>query len=179
MWRFVKHFFKNFKQTGAILPSGNELASAMVEPIDFTKTTHIVEVGAGTGVFTKKILSKMNKNCELTVVEINKEFCNELRKIKDKRLTIIEGNALHLSSCVKKADAVVSGLPLVNFPEEERHKILSEIKKVSEKYIQFHYSTLAEKEIKQHFEILTKKRVLKNVPPAIVYNCKSKNIVTK
>ncbi len=174
MWRFVKQFFKNFKQTGAVLPSSEELASAMVLPIDFTKTNHIVEVGAGTGVFTKKILSKMKKDSALTVVEINKEFCQELKKIKDKRLTIIEGNALHLSSCVKKADFVVSGLPLVNFSENERNKILREIRKVGEKYVQFHYSPLAEKEIKQYFEILNKKHVLKNVPPAIVYSCKRK-----
>lgn len=174
MWRFVKHFFKNFKQTGAVLPSGEELANAMVLPIDFSKTAHIVEIGAGTGAFTKKILSKMNKKCALSVVEINREFCNELRKIKDKRMTIIEGNALHLSSAVKKADFVVSGLPLVNFSNEEQHKILREIKKVSEKYVQFHYSPLAESAIKQHFEILSKKHVLKNVPPAIVYSCKRK-----
>jgi len=174
MWRFVKHFFKNFKQTGAVLPSGEELANAMVSPIDFTKTTHIVEIGAGTGVFTKKILSKMKKDSALTIVEINKEFCQELKKIKDKRLKVIEGNALHLSSCVKKADFVVSGLPLVNFSNEEQNKILREIKKVSEKYVQFHYSPLAENAIKQHFEILSKKRVLKNVPPAIVYECRRK-----
>jgi phospholipid N-methyltransferase len=174
MWRFVKHFFKNIKQTGAIMPSGKELAEAMVAPIDFSKTTHIVEIGAGTGAFTKKILSKMKKESALTIVEINKEFCNELRKIKDKRLKIIEGNALHLSSAVKKADYVVSGLPLVNFSKQEQQKIFHEIQKVSERYVQFHYSPLAEKEIKQHFEILNKKRVLKNVPPAIVYSCKRK-----
>jgi phospholipid N-methyltransferase len=174
MWRFVKHFFKNFKQTGAIMPSGEELSNAMVSPIDFSKTNHIVEIGAGTGAFTKKILSKMKKDSALTVVEINKEFCDELKKIKDKRLKIIEGNALHLSSAVKKADYVVSGLPLVNFSKEEQQKILHEIQKVSEKYVQFHYSSLAEKEIKQHFEILNKKHVLKNVPPAIVYDCKRK-----
>lgn len=174
MWQFIKHFFKNFRQTGAIMPSGEELACAMVSPIDFSKTKHIVEVGAGTGVFTKKILKKMGKNCKLTVVEINKEFCDELKKIKDKRMTLIEGDAKHLSKNVSFADVIISGLPLAGFSKKDRHAILGEMQKTTKQYIQFHYSTLTEKDIKQYFQIENKKNILLNVPPAIVYECRRK-----
>jgi len=175
MWRFVKHFFKNTRQTGAIIPSGKDLTLAMVEPIEFSKTKNITEIGAGTGVFTKKILEKMSKDCTLTVIEINKEFCAELSKIKDKRMKLIEGDARNLSKIISNADVVVSGLPLASFTKKDRHTVLEEIQKITNQYIQFHYSTLTEKDIRQYFEIKNKKNVLLNVPPAIVYSCKKKH----
>lgn len=173
MWKFIKEFIVSPRQTGAILPSGPALTEAMLTPINFSEALHIVELGPGTGAFTHQILRKMRPDAHLTVIEVNKEFIKKMRDIKDKRLTIIHGDAAKLSLHVKSADYIISGLPLVSLPATKRDIILQEIKKtVKNRYVQFHYSPLAEKDIKKHFKITAKKNIARNIPPAIVYVCR-------
>lgn len=166
---FIKQFLKNPQQIGALTPSSPGLTRAMLEPIDFDKARDIVELGPGTGPFTRALLKKMRPDARLFVVEINDEFCVQLRKIDDKRLHVIHGDAGKLSALVSRADYVVSGLPLITFPKEVASAILVEIAKIAPTYIQFHYSTLAEKLLRKHFKKVTRKVVLLNVPPAVVY----------
>lgn len=170
MMNFIMQFFKNPIRTGAILPSSPELIKAMVKPIDFKKAKHIVELGPGTGAITREILKQMSPDAKLTALEICPEFCEELKTWKDKRFKVIHADAQHLSKHVKKADYVISGLPLIGLPEKTHTKILREVKKVMKNaYIQFHYSPLGEPYLKKHFRHITKKIAVKNIPPAIVY----------
>ena len=166
----MKQFILNPWKTGAIMPSGPELVNAMLEPIDFTKAQNIVELGPGTGAITKEILKRMQPDAKLTAVEICHDFCKDLSQIKDSRFAILHADAKYLSAFIKEADYVVSGLPLLSLPKEDHKQILQEIKKVTrEKYIQFHYSPLGERQLKKHFSKITKKIAVKNIPPAIVY----------
>lgn len=175
MWKFIKQFVLRPRQTGAILPSSPDLARAMLAPIDFKTAQHIVELGPGTGAFTHLILKKMKKDARLTAIEVNEQFYKQLKKIKDARLKLIHGDAQKLSIHAKSADYVISGLPLVSFTKEQRKKTLEEIKKVvRNKYVQFNYSPLAEKDLKEHFTF-TKRTIYRNIPPATVYTCKPIN----
>ncbi len=170
MFNFIKQFFKNPVRTGAILPSSPALVKAMIDPINFKKAKHIVELGPGTGAITKELLKKMKPDAKLTALEICEEFCTELKKWDDKRLTVVHADAQHLSKHVDEADYIISGLPLVGLPEKMHVKILKEVKKVMKHaYIQFHYTPLAEPYLKKHFKHISKKIAVKNVPPAIVY----------
>jgi len=172
MWSFVKQFVLHPKQVGSVLPSGPELAGLMIKPIDFKKAKHIVELGPGTGIITEQILKHMRKDATLTVIEINKKFCEHLNKNKDPRLKIIEGDASKLTTHVSTADYVVSGLPLANFSKEATIAILEEIKKIKKyAYIQYHYSPIRESYYKQNFKNVKRKITLKNIPPAFVYVC--------
>src|SRR3989344_793476 len=109
MLSFIKQSLLHPRRTGAIAPSSRHLAQAMLEPVDFVHAKHIVELGPGTGVFTRMILKRMRKDAKLTVVELNPDFCNNLTKINDQRLRIINADARDLSS-VKHADYVISSL---------------------------------------------------------------------
>jgi phospholipid N-methyltransferase len=174
MINFIKQFILHPRRTGAIMPSSPDLAKAMLSSVDFKKAKHIVELGPGTGAFTHLILQKMRKDAKLTLVELNKEFCKELAQINDKRLTIMNEDAQKLSKYATTADYVISGLPMNGFTKEQHRKILGEIKKITKNaYVQFHYSPLAEKYIKEYFSRVSKKTVLKNIPPAIVYTAKN------
>jgi phospholipid N-methyltransferase len=172
MIKFIKQFLLHPRRTGAIMPSSPDLAEAMLEPVDFAKANHIVELGPGTGAFTNLILSRMKKDSKLTVLELNEEFCKQLSKIKDPRLEIINGDALKLSTYIKSTDYIISGLPLNNFSKEHHKKIVEEVKKVVKRaYVQFHYSKLGEKYLTKEFKKIKTKTVLRNIPPAIVYTC--------
>lgn len=167
MLSFIKQSILHPRRTGAIAPSSRHLAQAMLEPVDFAHAKHIVELGPGTGVFTRLILRRMRKDAQLTVIELNPLFCKNLKNIRDLRLTIINGDARNLSS-VKHADYVISSLPLNAFNKADRLKIIHEIKQITESYIQFQYFPFGEKYFKENFKV-TRKFVMKNIPPAIVY----------
>jgi phospholipid N-methyltransferase len=170
MINFIKQFILHPRQTGAILPSSPALVKAMIAPINFKTAKHIVELGPGTGAITKEILKNMRLDAKLTALELSPEFCKGLKKWNDKRLTVINVDAQHLSKHVDKADYIISGLPLIGLPEKTHVKILKEVKKVMKNaYIQFHYSPLGEPYLKKHFKHITRKIAVKNIPPAIVY----------
>jgi phospholipid N-methyltransferase len=147
----------------------------MLKPVDFSKAKVIVELGAGTGVFTRAILKRMRKDARLFVFEINPAFVNQLKTIKDKRMTLLAKPAEQLSRHVPRADAVISALPLMAFPQKSVQKILAEVKKVLTPegiYVQFQYGIKSLKLLKRIFADVTLDFTPLNVPPAFVYRCK-------
>jgi phospholipid N-methyltransferase len=179
--KFIRTFFKNRKMIGAISPSSPALAKKMLESIDFINARVIVELGPGTGVFTKIILQKMHPNCKLIVFELNATFIQNLQNtIKDERFIAVHDSAEHLKQYLQthqlnKADYIVSSLPLTAIPETIREKILRcshENLNDHGEYIQFQYSLLQRKLIKSIYQRQKIKFTPFNLPPAFVYICK-------
>ncbi len=76
---------------------------------------------------------------------------------------------------VTKADAIVSSLPLANFPGELKERILTESKAAMDEnsiYVQFQYSLNAKKIIKDIFRSVNITFTAVNFPPAFVYTCR-------
>jgi len=173
--RFAGQFLKDWRRTGSVFPSSRYLAQAMVETIDFRQARHIIELGPGTGVFTREILARMHPECILTVYELNKEFCAELATIKDKRLRIENTTAAKVQALRGTVDVVVSGLPLANFNRLAKLQILLGAKdalKVGGQFIQFQYTTEAYTLLRRVFGNVSRGFVLYNAPPAFVYRCR-------
>ena len=76
---FLKTFFKERKQVGALAPSSKFLVKKMCDKIDFSTAKNIVELGPGTGVFTEEILKRANPDCKIFVIELNTEFYEYLK----------------------------------------------------------------------------------------------------
>lgn len=178
---FLRNFWKEKKMVGAMSPSSRFLAKKMLESIDFSKAKVIVELGPGTGVFTKRMLEKMPKDSKLLVFELNDSFIQLLeRTIVDERMHLIHDSAEKISEYlaqhgVKKADAIVSSLPLANFPGDLKERILTESKAAMDEnsiYVQFQYSLNAKKIIKAIFRTVDITFTAVNFPPAFVYTCK-------
>ena len=153
---FIRNFWKERKMVGAMAPSSKYLAKKMLKRIDFSTAKVIVELGPGTGVFTRKILQNLSPDGILLVFELNDSFMQMLRKeFKDPR--------------------VISSLPLANFPSELKHRILTESHRVmhpNSLYVQFQYSLNAKKNIKQFYKHVDIAFTPANFPPAFVYYCK-------
>ena len=74
----------------------------------------------------------------------------------------------------KKADIIISSLPLANFSEELRNSILEIVhESLNEKgsFIQFQYSLNAFKNLKKLFPVVKLNFTALNFPPAFVYTC--------
>jgi phospholipid N-methyltransferase len=177
---FLKEFFKANRMVGSVLPSSRFLSKRMLHPIVFQKAKVIVELGPGTGVFTKELLKQMQPNCHLVVIELNDAFFDELQqKLHAPNLHLIHGSATDISKVLEqlhlpKADVILSSLPLSNFPADLRHTILQEVKnnlQANGKLIQFQYSRGLKKLYGAHFEKVSIDYTILNFPPAFIYTC--------
>ena len=177
-----KDFFSEFlkgKNVGSVTPSSKFLVKKMVDPIDFTQASCIVEFGPGTGIITLELLSRMPEDSILLVFEINKEFCDTLNEIGDKRLKVISDSAEKLEEYlaqykIEKVDYIVSSLPFAMIPNAVVKNILDVVKKVLNKkgaFIQYQYSLNAYKKLKTLFRKVDLSFTAMNLPPAFVFTC--------
>lgn len=180
---FLKAFMKNFRKTGSIMPSSVYLAKKLVAPLLFKPEMIIVELGAGTGSITKYLLSVLPNDVRLFSIELNEVLSDHLDLlIKDPRFTLIRGDASKLSQHlekynIKKADHIISGLPLGSLSVESRESIYKEIKKCLEPngvYTQFQYLMANLLGIKKHFKVENISFEWRNIPPAFIYTCRIK-----
>lgn len=79
---FLREFFREFTATGSFWPSSERAAAELARPLRSKprEQRKILEVGAGTGAVTKKILDEMITGDELTICEINPRFMTRLKK---------------------------------------------------------------------------------------------------
>jgi phospholipid N-methyltransferase len=174
---FARQAVKGFVKTGAVMPSSNFLAKKMIKPINWHKNIVVVELGAGTGSFTREILKHLPESGHLIVFEINNEFAKQLKSdFKDKRVRIVQDDACKLRNYLDEygfeyADYIVSGIPLGNFSRKTKWSILGAVKDnlaVHGSYIQFQYFLASILTIRKFFPKLRISYEVRNVPPAFV-----------
>ena len=171
--RFAAELVRHPRTVGAICPSGVQLASCMAACIPDGEGL-VVEIGAGTGSVTRAILASGIAPSRLLVLERSAEFCRILRG-KFPGLNIVQGDAAMLSSYMPASDqvlAVVSSLPLMNFPASLREAILAQVRSVIGSHgcvIQFTYALLGESPYTRHgFRRDMHRFIPRNLPPAKV-----------
>jgi len=148
----------------------------MIKPVNFERATLIVELGAGDGVITKHILKKMRPDAKLVVFEVNPQFCEKVRSIKDDRMVVIEDSAENLTEhlaklSLPKADFIVSAIPFVALSKELTITIVKTCFDNLVKgglFIQMQYSLLLKKTYERIFGNVKIDFVPVNVPPAFV-----------
>ena len=177
--QFVKESLKSIKEVGTIFPSSKFVVEKMVAPINFGEKLTILELGSGHGVITKQLLEKMSSDSQLICFETNKKFYQELKKINDMKMILINESAEQMKSYlnefkIDKVDYIVSSVPLVTLPKEITNKILStstEILGNEGKLIQLQYSKLSDKRLKSFYNKIDIEFTLKNYLPAFIYTC--------
>lgn len=172
---FLQKMLRNPFQVASILPSSRFLCRRMLQEID-PNCKRLVELGPGTGVVTRQILDKGIPAQNLTLVELDPDFCTLLRD-RFPGVRVENSGAQNLSQLgCKNVDAIVSSLPLLAFPMGLQEEILSEIFKVLAPgglYVQFTYGlnnpVNADIIAKHRLQHQTYGRVWANLPPAQVY----------
>src|SRR5215471_5733218 len=93
---FLGQFVRSPRTVGAVSPSSQALARAMLAPIDFGAARTIVEFGPGTGAFTGEIASRLAPGSRYLGIELNAGFVRELRA-RYPDLAFAQGNVADLS----------------------------------------------------------------------------------
>jgi phospholipid N-methyltransferase len=175
---FVGQWLKKPLQTGAIMPSGKELAALIVRDV-VSEQGRVIEFGGGTGAFTKALLDHGVPADQLEVVELNPDFAKNLRK-RFPAVRIIETNAAELEGEMLGPQAsyafVVSGLPLLSIPKPIREAILAQafrLLRPEGAMFQFSYSPrcpVSKAVLTGHGLVAHKIGACpKNIPPAYVF----------
>lgn len=130
---FLREFWRQFHTTGAVLPSGPWLASALVRYLNEADgSRRILEVGPGTGAVTRRIVAGMRPKDQLDLVELNDQFVALLReRFAGESPFCHAADRTQIHHCPieelppdRSYDVVISGLPLNNFSAAQVEKIL-------------------------------------------------------
>ncbi|MCV9941301.1 MULTISPECIES: class I SAM-dependent methyltransferase [unclassified Rhizobium] len=113
-------------RVASVIPSGRALSSLMTAEIS-AKTGTVIELGPGTGVFTKALLHRGVAEENLVLIEYGADFATQL-SLRFPTARIIEMDAAKLRKLPLQGSApvgaVVSGLPLLSMPMRKVHAIL-------------------------------------------------------
>jgi len=184
---FAQEFIKQPITTGAIAPSSEWLADLMTEGMRLHEAEIIVELGAGTGPFTRAITKRANPKAVVLAVETNRELAERLRT-QFSRVVIINDSAerlpTHLAAVDRtSADCIISGLPWAGFSGEHQERLMSAVTRALRpggRFAAFAYLNAAWLPPGRRFRALlhsffrkvtTTRTEWRNVPPAFVYRC--------
>lgn len=177
---FLKAFLKNPRQVGALNQTSTFVAKEIIDSIDFEKTRCLIELGAGMGNITRKIVKKINPDCTLLCFEIDPKLAEQLaNNIRDSRVRIISDSAENIGKYlhqlkIEKADCIISTLPLTTLPYRKMKEILKlsfQYLQSGGKYIQVQYSLLGWRYLRMLFQKIEINFVFLNFPPAFIYIC--------
>ena len=144
---FLRSWLEKPLTTGAVMPSSKVLARTMAAYVDPKSNGPVVELGPGTGAVTQALVERGVDPARLVLVEFNPTFCRMLRA-RYPAATVVQGDAYRLrhlleSTLRERADAIVSGLPLVTKPMRTRVRLIGEamtLLRPGAPFVQFTYA---------------------------------------
>jgi phosphatidylethanolamine/phosphatidyl-N-methylethanolamine N-methyltransferase len=177
---FFRQWLRAPRRMGSVAPSSHHLARAMARQIPaqaLAEKSAIVELGGGTGSITRGLLEAGVKADRLFVVERDPTLAELLRS----RFTgahVLCGDATSLPALLQpfgihRVGAIVSGLPLLLFPEPVLAQLVDACFALlgsAHPLIQFTYGLKSP--LASQSERLTARRVAwvpRNLPPAFVW----------
>lgn len=122
---FLRQLIAKPHQVVALSPSSPALADRLIAPL-VPGAGPVIELGAGTGCVTDRMLVKGFAQQDLFINELNPEFCGLLYS-RFPKARIFCGSADEIASYpVEQVQAVVSGLPILSFPYELQKRIIED-----------------------------------------------------
>lgn len=173
---------------GAVAPSSANLGDVLASVVPTGSAQAVVELGPGTGAVSDAIERRLGEDARHVAVEVDKDLARHLRATRP-RMEVLNGDAADLTDLLagadlKRADAVVSGLPWTLFPEKQQRRIVGQVAKTLDDTGAFttfgylHARPLGAARRFRHLlhetfdEVIVSSVVWRNVPPAWVYICR-------
>jgi phospholipid N-methyltransferase len=185
-WRFFREFCTNWRHTGAVLPSSRALAGRVVELAGVCRAERVLELGPGTGPFTREIAGRLKPGARYLGLEINPSFVSTLNgNFPDLRFECTAAQEYDFDQFLDEEehfDSIVSGLPWTAFPHDLQVAILDHAMgrlRPGGRLVTFAYAGFHLLPTGQHFADLLRSRsarlersrtVWPNLPPAFIYS---------
>ncbi len=186
--KFFGEFVAKPSVTGAIAPSSEFLAKAIVEDLDLRVAAAVLEYGPGTGIFTDRILRSLGPASKFAAIEVNPRLARIFRErhpeVKLFHDSVANVRAICDHAGIESVDCIVSGLPWAAFSESTQLKFLDEMMRVLKpggRFATFAYAHGVWLPTGRRFagllgryfsSVTTSPMVWLNLPPAFVYRCR-------
>ena len=182
LWNFLEKFSgtrQKRREIGAVCPSSPILAKDMVTREEIQNSETIVELWAGTGVFTERIFSLIKEGQKVIIVEKDEMFFEILQeKFPQYKKDIYNIDVQELWSILEekgidKVDLFISGLPFRSLPKKLFVNVMLMIRKFSHKntkFKQFSYAPNVD-HYKKYFASVLTATCIRNIPPAFIFTC--------
>ena len=179
-WLILRKLRTDAKGVATVAPSSRALSRAILRGIDWSATTCVVELGAGTGPITAELVKAAPPGVRLVVNEFDPDFCTVLRQ-KFPTVDVFEGDAGRIGEVlaargIARVDYVLSGLPLTHFSDEARTSVIDQCGRLLGPSGEFRQLTTApwlyRKLYRRYFRRVGFRLVPWNVPPGGVYDCR-------
>ena len=175
---FLREWLANPQRTGAVAPSSPQLAAAMARWLPNNPESYVLELGPGTGAVTTALLKRGLREDRLVAIEHNENLAKLLQK-KFPHAHIIAGDAWQLDELLRNnsipiasVGAVISSLPLLNFPKEEAAALATKLRNILEprgRWVQYSYQIVKDRSRGgDDFRLVASQLVWLNLPPARV-----------
>ncbi|MCW3841788.1 methyltransferase domain-containing protein [Micromonospora yasonensis] len=185
---FLGQFARHPLSTGAVLPSGSTLARDITAAVPRAGEPLVVELGPGTGAFTRAIQQRLAGRGHHLAVELNPAFAVTLAR-RHPAVEVVRADAAALGALLAErrlgpADVVVSGLPWAAFAAARQRAILHAVVGAlgsGGTFTTFAYRHALPARPARRFhrllrelfdEVTVGRTVWRNLPPALVYHCR-------
>ncbi|HEY5785977.1 MAG TPA: methyltransferase domain-containing protein [Microlunatus sp.] len=170
-------FLAHPSRIGAVLPTSRWAVRDMLDMADLRGADLVVELGPGTGVYTREILARLRPDARLIAIERDPTLARLLAEHhRDPRLQVVcdsaENAEQHLDGAT--AQVVVSGLPLTTLPAEVRDRIVEQMVTIlapGGTNLVLQYSTVLRGQLEAAFPHVRRRFTPWNVPPARLFAC--------
>ncbi len=177
---FIKNAISGEK-VGAVARSSRYVVNKVLKNIKGDRLMSVIEYGPGDGVLTKELLKILDPKGKILVVELDKNFVQDLKKINDPRLIVVEGMIQDVLLDIEKyglggVDLVLSSIPFSLIKKEERDFVVKNtfnLLKEGGKFIVFHqYSTLMNSYLKKYSSNIKISFEIRNIFPCFIITAK-------
>jgi phospholipid N-methyltransferase len=174
---FLRAFGTHPRLVGAVVPTSRWAVVDMLDMADIQGAKSVVELGAGTGVFTQEILARLRQDARVVALERDPRLAGLLTKrFQDPRLEVKCGSAEDLKSHLDgmTVDVVVSGLPFTSLKSDVRDRILEQVMQALAPEgvaLVLQYTPIIQCQLRRLFPSVKRRVSLLNVPPAFLFAC--------
>jgi phospholipid N-methyltransferase len=178
--RFLRAFLRSPRQVGAVLPTSRHTVRAMLDAVPLERARVVVEMGAGTGSYTREILERLAPDARLLAFEIDPVLADRLaEELRDERLRVLNESAERVAEHLDgaRADVIVSAIPFTTVPAQVRERLLGVARDALAEdgaMVVIQYSTFLQGELERTFASVTRGFTLRNVPPAFLFTCRGR-----
>jgi phosphatidylethanolamine/phosphatidyl-N-methylethanolamine N-methyltransferase len=172
---FFRGLFARPRNIGAIAPSSPALARAIAAQVNPEISGPVLELGPGTGVVTEALIERGIAPERIVAIEYDPDFAR-LVASRFPRISVINSDAFSLEQTLAHRKgpfaAIVSGLPLLNFPPAKRAGLIADALGMlapGSPFVQFSYGLHSPVAPPEGARVRQAAFVVMNLPPARVW----------
>lgn len=160
---------------GSVLPTSRRAVHDLLDMGWIEHAGLVVELGAGTGVYTGEILERLPASSRFLAFELDPSLAGSLStRFADPRLEVINESAERMAQHLDGArpDVIVSALPFTTLPGTVRQTVLDECRRLLAPdgvMLVLQYSTFVEKDLRRRWPLVRRRISPVNVPPAVLF----------